>query len=83
MLRSPAEVYWLKLSAANGDKAILFRQLATLRTDIKLFDDVDELRWNGPTPAYDAIAAQLDAAVTQPRSRSLKPRSKGERAAGV
>ena len=65
------------------DKAILFRQLATLRTDIKLFDDVDELRWNGPTPAYDAIAAQLDAAVTQPRSRSLKPRSKGERAAGV
>jgi 5'-3' exonuclease len=67
----------------DWDKAILFRQLATLRTDIKLFDDVDELRWNGPTPAYDAIAAQLDAAATQPRSHSLRPRSKGERAAGV
>jgi len=29
------------------DRAMLFRQLATLRTDIELFDDVDELRWNG------------------------------------
>jgi 5'-3' exonuclease len=65
------------------EKAILFRILATLRTDIKIFDDVDELRWNGPTPAYDAIAAQLDAAVTQPRSHVRKPRSNAEGAAGV
>jgi 5'-3' exonuclease len=27
--------------------AMLFRDLATLRTDIPLFDDVDELRWDG------------------------------------
>jgi 5'-3' exonuclease len=66
----------------DWDKAILFRQLATLRTDIKLFDDVDELRWNGPTAAYDAIAAELDAAVTQPRSDARKPASKGEHTAG-
>ena len=33
------------------DQALLFRTLATLRTDIALFDDVDQLRWNGPTPA--------------------------------
>ena len=32
------------------DRALLFRTLATLRTDIALFDDVDQLRWNGPTP---------------------------------
>jgi 5'-3' exonuclease len=30
------------------DRALLFRTLATLRTDIALFTDVDELRWNGP-----------------------------------
>ncbi|HEY4053787.1 MAG TPA: 5'-3' exonuclease H3TH domain-containing protein [Terriglobales bacterium] len=65
------------------ENAILFRLLATLRTDIKLFDDVDELRWNGPTTAYDAIAARLDAAVTQPRSDVRKPRSNAEGAAGV
>ena len=45
------------------DRALLFRTLATLRTDIALFDDVDQLRWNGPTPAFAALAARLDAAV--------------------
>lgn len=29
------------------DAAMLFRRLATLQTDIELFGDVDELRWNG------------------------------------
>ena len=49
----------------HWDEAILFRTLATLRTDIPLFDDIDQLRWNGPRPEYDAIAANLDAAVTE------------------
>jgi 5'-3' exonuclease len=49
------------------EHAILFRTLATLRTDIKLFDDVDELRWTGPTPAFGKLAARLDAAVTETR----------------
>jgi len=44
------------------DQALLFRTLATLRTDIGLFDDVEQLRWNGPTPGFDALAARLDAA---------------------
>jgi 5'-3' exonuclease len=59
------------------DHALLFRTLATLRTDINLFDDVDELRWNGPTPAFAAIAARLDAAITdtrRPALRSAEPR---------
>jgi 5'-3' exonuclease len=46
------------------ERALLFRRLATLRTDIALFNNVDELRWSGPTPAFAALAAQLDAAVT-------------------
>jgi 5'-3' exonuclease len=54
------------------DKAVLFRKLATLRTDLPLFDDVDQLRWKGPTPAFESIAARLDAAVTQGRSASRK-----------
>ncbi|HTZ98255.1 MAG TPA: 5'-3' exonuclease H3TH domain-containing protein [Terriglobales bacterium] len=51
----------------DWDQALLFRKLATLRTDIPLFDDVDELRWNGPTAAFDAMAARLDAARTERR----------------
>jgi len=44
------------------DTALLFRTLATLRTDIDLFEDVDQLRWSGPTPAFATVAARLDAA---------------------
>ena len=45
-------------------QALLFRDLATLRTDIPLFDNVDDLRWKGPTPAFAPLAKQLDAAVS-------------------
>jgi 5'-3' exonuclease len=50
--------------ASERDKAMLFRTLATLRTDIELFDEVDDLRWSGPKPGFDEIAARFDAAVT-------------------
>jgi len=56
-------------------RAVLFRTLATLRTDIALFDNVDQLRWNGPTPAFAALAARLDAAHTEIR-RSVARRSR-------
>jgi len=59
----------------DRDRAMLFRTLATLRTDIVLFDDVDQLRWNGPTQAFAAIAARLDAAITGSR-RPVARRSK-------
>jgi 5'-3' exonuclease len=58
------------------DRALLFRSLATLRTDISLFDDVDELRWNGPTPVFAALAAQLDAARTETRQSVARPSRK-------
>ncbi len=54
------------------DRALLFRTLATLRTDVPLFEDVDELRWNGPTPAFDEIAARLDRARTEKRRPSVR-----------
>src|SRR5712691_6039603 len=57
------------------ERALLFRTLATLRTDIELFDNVDQLRWNGPTPAFAALAARLDAARTETR-RSVARRSR-------
>ena len=50
--------------STERDRAFLFRTLATLRTDIPLFDDVDELRWNGPGVGFEALGKRLDAAVT-------------------
>ena len=47
--------------------ALLFRTLATLRSDIVLFDNVEQLRWNGPTPAFDSLAARIGAAPTETR----------------
>jgi hypothetical protein len=48
--------------------AFLFRDLATLRTDLPLFQNVDQLCWNGPTAAFAAFAEQLDGATTRRRT---------------
>ena len=54
------------------DKALLFRKLATLRTDIHLFDDLDQLKWNGPTDVFEGLAARLDGAQTEKRPRAAR-----------
>jgi 5'-3' exonuclease len=57
------------------DRALLFRTLATLRTDIALFDDIERLRWNGPTLTFTDLATRLDAALTETR-RPMARRSR-------
>ncbi|HEX3369813.1 MAG TPA: 5'-3' exonuclease H3TH domain-containing protein [Candidatus Cybelea sp.] len=42
--------------------ALLFKRLAILRVDAKLFTDVDELEWRGPTTEFPALCERLDAA---------------------
>ena len=54
------------------EQALLFRTLATLRTDIELFDDVEQLRWSGPTPEFDAFAARFDSAVTETKGTRVR-----------
>src|SRR5262245_1862728 len=41
--------------------ALLFKKLATLRTDAPLFKKVETLRWRGPTPAFAAWAKRMEA----------------------
>jgi 5'-3' exonuclease len=43
------------------DLALLFKKLATLRTDAPLFRDVDELEWHGPTGDFAAWAERIEA----------------------
>jgi 5'-3' exonuclease len=43
----------------NLEAALLFKRLATLRTDLPLFNDVDQLRWPGPMPAFVSWAEQI------------------------
>jgi 5'-3' exonuclease len=63
------------------ERALLFRKLATLRTDIALFDDVEQLRWKGPTDAFASIASRLDSAITE-KNRPVRHPSHVETAAG-
>jgi 5'-3' exonuclease len=49
----------------DRERALLFRDLATLRVDIPLFESVEELRWAGATAAFPPLAARLDASLRQ------------------
>jgi 5'-3' exonuclease len=53
--------------------ALLFKNLATLRTDAPLFGDVDQLRWRGPADVFAALAAKMGSErllVRSARARS-------------
>jgi 5'-3' exonuclease len=43
--------------ARERERAFLFRDLATLRSDVPLFESVEELEWKGPTPSFPSLAA--------------------------
>ena len=49
--------------ARERERAFLFRDLATLRTHLPLFDSVDDLYWKGPTAAFAPLNARLEAAI--------------------
>jgi 5'-3' exonuclease len=53
-------------------RAMLFKELATLRTDAALFADVDELRWRGPTPDFAAYAGSIGADRVLERCRKAQ-----------
>jgi 5'-3' exonuclease len=59
----PIEAFPENLLSGQLDKALLFKRLATLRTDAQLFNDTDQLRWNGPTPSF----AELTAKISEPK----------------
>lgn len=54
------------------DLALLFKKLATLRTDAPLFKKVETLRWRGATPAFAAWADRMEAPRLLERLEKLK-----------
>ncbi len=51
--------------------ALLFKRLATLRTDAPLFEDVERLRWHAPASAFAAVAGQLGDSRLVPRVQKI------------
>ena len=62
--------------ARDRKLVMLFRELATLRSDLPLFDSVESLRWTGPTPAFQQFATRFDAAVAGPGKRGGESRAR-------
>ena len=60
------------LNDANRTLALLFKDLATLRTDAPLFKNVDELEWRGTTPEFAAVAEKIGNASLLKRVRKIE-----------
>ncbi len=59
----------------NLADALLFRTIATVRLDaITLPGGVDDLRWSGPSPAFEALAESIDAPNLSRRASHLASR---------
>jgi 5'-3' exonuclease len=54
------------------DEAILFRTLATLRTDVPVFDGVQDLLWNGPCGDFEKCCQQMRSDTLLKRALSAK-----------
>lgn len=59
--------------AEQRDDAFLFRTLATLRSDAKLFGGTDELRWTGPTREFASYAKYIGAPELIERAKRVSP----------
>jgi 5'-3' exonuclease len=64
---------------AERERALLFKHLATLRTDAPLFQDVDELAWQGPTAGFAAWAERSGDKRLLERSRKAGEAARGLR----
>ena len=55
----PIEGFPPEVLGERQELALLFKALATLRSDVSVFDDVEELRWLGPNDGFENCVALL------------------------
>jgi 5'-3' exonuclease len=55
------------------DEALLFRTLATLRTDAPVFENIDDLLWRGPTATFESYCRKMKSEALLKRALSAKP----------
>jgi 5'-3' exonuclease len=68
-----AEALARELSGAR-EAAALYEQLATLRFDVPLAEDLDALAWRGPTPDLPALCEELGVSDVVERVSRINPR---------
>jgi len=62
------------LRGDNLAKALLFKNLATLRIDAPLFEDVEELRWKGATSSFASMTEKMGDLTLAKRVETLQNR---------
>src|SRR5687768_15924 len=67
----PIESFPPSVLGDDHERAVLFKTLATLRTDAPLFTDVDELEWRGTTPEFPDWAKRIEDARLLPRVEAI------------
>lgn len=67
----PIEKFPKNVLADRKEDALLFKKLATLRTDAKLFRKAEELRWRGPTDAFAKFTKKIDNVRLLERANAL------------
>ncbi len=55
----PIEDFPTEILDSQRELALLFKDLATLRTDLPLFKGIDEIRWTGPASSFPAVAEKI------------------------
>jgi len=73
----PIEAFPSNVLGDRREQALLFKHLATLRTDAPLFRDVEEVHWRGPTDAFAAWAERIGDPRLLKRVTSLSGRQAG------
>jgi 5'-3' exonuclease len=70
----PIERFPLSVLGEQRERALLFKRLATLRTDAPLLRNPDELHWNGPTVRFAQWAERVGAPRLLERARAASAR---------
>ena len=67
----PIEAFPKNVLAEQHKQALLYKRLATLRSDAKLFKDVKQLEWKGPTEAFEKFTAKAGAPGLLTRAKAM------------
>jgi 5'-3' exonuclease len=71
----PIEAFPETVLGENRDNALLFKNLATLRTDAPLFSDIDQLEWKGATPAFSEWPQRMDDKRIEARAANARAKA--------
>lgn len=75
----PIESFPENLLGKQHEQALLFKRLATLRTDAELFSNVDQLQWHGPTASFSEVTSKMGELRLLARANAAAAKISGDK----